>query len=76
MSRQGFYVPGHCDLDLWPTDPKSTRIIYRPWPTKTPIMGSLSSIGFKLFSGQGFYVHRDLDSSMGHGLFMIQERQT
>ena len=32
-------------------------------PTKTPIKGSLSSIGFKLLSGQGFNVqgHHDLD---------------
>jgi len=22
FGEQGFYVQGHCDLDLWPTDPK------------------------------------------------------
>jgi len=40
----------------------SIGIICRPWPSKTPIMVFLSLIGFKLFSGQGFYAsdYRDL----------------
>jgi len=51
------------DLDLWHTDPKWTGIIYGPWPTKAPIMVSLSLLGFKLLSLQGFYVpgHCDID---------------
>jgi len=41
-SEQGFYAQGHCDLDLWHTDPKSIGIICQLWPTKTPYMVSLS----------------------------------
>jgi len=33
---------------------QSIGIIYGPWPTKTPIMVSLSLIGFKLLSERGF----------------------
>jgi len=42
---------------------KSIGIIYGPWPTKSLIMVSLSLIGFKLISEQGFYAsgHCDLD---------------
>ena len=25
LSGEGFYAPGHCDLDLWLTDPKTNR---------------------------------------------------
>jgi len=44
-------------------DEVSIGIIYQPWLTKTPIMVSLSLIGYKLLSGQGLYapVHCDLD---------------
>jgi len=27
LSGNSFYFSGHCDLDLWPTDPKINRII-------------------------------------------------
>ena len=40
---------------------KSKGIIYGPWPTKTPIMVSLSLIGLKLLSGQGFYAPEHCD---------------
>jgi len=46
--------------------PKSIVIIYRPWPTKTPIMASLSLIGFKLLSGQDFANTRRTDGQMDH----------
>ena len=36
-------------------DEPSIGIIYRRWPTKTPIMVLLNLIGLKLLSGQGFY---------------------
>ena len=41
---------------------KSTGINYRQWQTKTPIVVSLSLIGFMLLSGQEFNVpgHCDL----------------
>jgi len=45
--------------------PKSIEIINGTWLTKTPIIVSLSLIGFKLLSRQGFYVqgqgHSDID---------------
>ena len=34
LCKQGFYAPGHRDLDLWQNDP---NIIYVSWPTKTPL---------------------------------------
>jgi len=35
LSGQGFYAPGHCDLDLLPTDTK-IGVIYGPWPSIIP----------------------------------------
>jgi len=79
LSRQGLYAPGHCDLDLQPTDTKSIGIMYESWPTKTPIMGSLSSISLDI-EWTRFLCSRSLwpcpltywpknqkGSSMGHG---------
>jgi len=81
LSGHGFYVQGHCDFDLWPTQ-KSIAIIYWSWSTKTLIMVLLSLISFKLLSGQGLYVqcHCDLDlwptdlESIGHGKLIIYWR--
>jgi len=49
-------------LDLWPTD-LTIGMIYGSCPFKTPIMVSLSLIGFKFFIWQGFYApsHCGLD---------------
>jgi len=43
--------------------PKSIGIIYRSFPTKSPITVSLILIGFMLLGGHGFYAlgHRDRD---------------
>ena len=43
--------------------PKLIGIFFGSWPTKTPITASLSSVSFKLMSGQGFYApgHCDID---------------
>jgi len=52
-----------CSMSLWPWPLTygSKRIIFGLWPTKTLILVSLNLIGFKLLSGQGFYVHGHCD---------------
>ena len=52
LSRQGFYVQGHCDLDL--LTPKLIGIIYEPWPTKKPSKVSPSSIDFKYWAEKDY----------------------
>jgi len=38
LSRQGFYASGHCDLDIWPINPKIYRDYLWVMATKTPII--------------------------------------
>ena len=63
LSGNGFHSSGHCDLDLWSTDPKINRGLllnkgYHPMNLK-----ALGQRVLELLSGNGFHTsgHCDLD---------------
>ena len=64
LSGQWFYASNIHALDLWPMIPKSSVIICRPCPTKTPLMVSLSLICFKLLSEQWFSAQGGCDFNL------------
>jgi len=63
LSGNGFHSLGHCDLDLWPTDPKIKRGFYSIRATTLWSLKALAQRVLKFLSGNGFHSsgHYDLD---------------
>jgi len=79
IERKRFHSLGHCDLDLWPTDPKIERVFYSIRATTLWSLNTLAQRVLELLSENGFHSsgHCDLDlwptnPKTNRGLFLNQ----